>query len=424
MENDSDFLRESTRVIDEVEGQLERLLHKRYGDVDRDLEDRISREREAARRRKEDIEKEFQKERVTLGEYRTMVRDFEEERGRLLGEAREGFEKVLRLQEEIESLARATVEEIKRVNEIQGRLEDLRKRTSERAAFLKNDLRERFGIVAEVVEEEPAPLDLDLDQELEKLKKIKELLAMESAAADLGMTSEEPAGREGLTEMDAEAAASDLPIPEIQDLIAGPSGPEEAVTETPETPGPPAVPLTEDLPEPLAAEGPEEGAEEALAAELEAERRTEPANGSGEIHYFQKDMAVVVDLEKLFESVDRTLEEAQRISLKLGQTESPKDQFFLKQELINWQEGLRGLFLRIIKMCEKDAWSLPRYTQEIIGTQTLRTLLERLSMENWSNPEEFASFAKAMADMKKAFLARIEPRLPYLRSVLRELEAE
>ncbi len=414
MENDSDFVRESTRVIDEVEGQLERLLHKRFVDVDRDLEERISRERDAARRRKEEIENEFQKERATLGEYRTMVREFEEERGRLLGEARERFEKVVRFQEEIESLARATVEEIKRVNEIQGRLEDLRKRTSEKAAFLKNDLRERFGIVAEVVEEEPAPLDLDLDQELEKLKRIKDLLAMESAAADLGMPGGEPAGREGLAEMEAEAAASDLPIPEIQDLIAGPSGPEEAV----------AAPPPEAIPEPVAEEGTAEEAEEALAAELEAGRRTEPANGSGEIYYFQKDRTVVVDLEKLFESVDRTLEEAQRISLKLGQTESPKDQFFLKQELINWQEGLRGLFLRIIKMCEKSAWSLPRYTQGILSPQTLRSLLERLSMENWSNPEEFASFAKAMADMKKAFLARIEPRLPYLRSILQELETE
>ncbi len=414
MENDSDFVRESTRVIDEVEGQLERLLHKRFGDVDRELEERINREREAALRRKEEIEREFQKERATLSEYRTMVRDFEEERGRLLGEARERFEKVVRFQEEIESLARATVEEIKRVNEIQDRLEDLRKRTSERAAFLKNDLRERFGIVAEVVEEEPAPLDLNLDEELDKLKRIKELLAMESAAVDLGMTGGEPAGRNDLAAMDAEAAASDLPIPEIQDLIAGPSGPEEAV----------AAPLPEVPPEPVATEGAAEETEDALAAELEAARRTEPANGSGEIHYFQKDRAVVVDAGKLFESVDRTIEEAQRLSVKLGQTESPKDQFFLKQELINWQEGLRGLLLRIIKMCEKNAWSLPRYTQEILGAPTLRTLLERLSMENWSNPEEFASFAKAMADMKKAFLARIEPRLPYLRSILQELETE
>jgi hypothetical protein len=118
------------------------------------------------------------------------------------------------------------------------------------------------------------------------------------------------------------------------------------------------------------------------------------------------------------------MEEAQRLSLKLGQTESPKDQFFIKQELINWQEGLRALFLRIIKMCEKSSWSLPRYTQEILNSQILRRLLERLSMENWSNLEEFASFFAAMSEIRKTFQAKIEPRLAYLRSLKREIESE
>lgn len=422
MENDSDFVRESTRVIDEVEGQLERLLHKKFSEVDRDLEERINREKEDALRRKEGIEKEFQKERVALADYRTMVQEYEEQRGQLLVEARERSDKVLRLQSEIESLARSTVEEIKRVNEIQNRLEDLREKTSEKAAFLKNDLRERFGIVAEVMEEEPKPPDLDLDQELEKLRKIKELLALESAAAELGVMTDQPADGPGPDEMDAEAGAiQDISIPEIQDLIAGPEAPEPPVE-----PVPPAEGLgPESQPEPAAAPAePEAGSEETLAEDLEACRRTEPANGSGEIHYFQRDQTIVIDPEKLFESIDKTIDEAQRISLKLGLTESPKDQFFLKQELINWQEGLRGLLLRIIKMCEKNAWALPRHTQEIINPQSLRGLLERLSMENWSNPEEFAAFSSAMAEMKKAFLALIEPRLPYLRSLRQDIDAD
>jgi hypothetical protein len=112
------------------------------------------------------------------------------------------------------------------------------------------------------------------------------------------------------------------------------------------------------------------------------------------------------------------------LSLKLGQTESPKDQFFIKQELINWQEGLRALFLRVVKMCEKSAWSLPRYTQEILNSQVLRRLLERLSMENWSNLEEFASFSAAMSEIKKAFQAKVESRLAYLLSLKREIETE
>ena len=420
MEHDPNIFRDSTQVIQEVEEQLERILQKKFRDVDSELIERINREKEAARRRKEEIEREFDKEKTTLSEYRVMVRDYEERRAGLLNEARDRFQKVLKFQAEIESLAKSTVEEIRRVNEIQERLEALRMQTSERAAFLKNDLKERFGIVAEVMEEEPKPLGIDLDEELEKLRKIKDLLAIESAAANLGRMGGEPARREDLANLDAAADSAGVEIPEIRDLIAGPAAPEapdQAAAEIPLEAGP------ETTPEPVPA--PEEmESETELAACLEIYRRTEPANGSGEIHYFQKDKVIIADPEKILSAVDRTLEEAQRLSLKLGLTDSPKDQFFIKQELINWQEGLRALFLRIIKMCEKNSWALPQFTREILNPQVLRGLLERLSMENWSNLEDFSSFSESISEIRKAFQARVEPRLAYLLSLKREIENE
>ncbi|MGE5742077.1 MAG: hypothetical protein ACM32H_08535, partial [Candidatus Aminicenantes bacterium RBG_16_66_30] len=408
---------------------LERILQKKFRDVDSDLVERINREKEAARKRKEEIEREFDKEKTALSEYRVMVRDFEEQRAGLLNEARDRFQKVLKFQAEIESLAKSTVDEIKRVNDIQERLEELRSRTTERAAFLKNDLRERFGIVAEVMEEESKPLNLDLDEELEKLRKIKDLLAIESAAASLGRLGIQPAAEEDVAAMDAAADKPDaeLPVmPEIRDLIAGPAAVETA--EAPAEPEPePSAAETPPAPAPeQAAPSPEsaflEGlTEDELAADLENYHRIEPANGSGEIHYFQKGGVIIADPEKLLAAVDRTLEEGQRLSAKLGLTESPKDQFFIKQELINWQEGLRALFLRVVKMCEKNAWTLPRYTEDIVSAPVLRRLLERLSMENWSNLDEFAAFTSGVAEICKAFQARIEPRLPYLRSLRQDL---
>jgi len=421
MEHDPNIFRDSSQVIQEVEDQLERILQKKFRDVDSDLLDRINREKEAARKRKDEIEREFEKEKTALTDYRVMVRDFEEQRAGLLNEARERFDKVVKFQAEIESLAKSTVEEIRRVNEIQERLEGLRAKTAERAAFLKNDLRERFGIVAEVMEEEPKPLSLDLDEELEKLKKIKELLAIESATASLGRVGGMPAKDEDLGALDAAAEKADVDIPEIRDLISGPAPadvPEApAVAAAPAPSGPRTAPEPApgpDLPEPVT--------EEEVVAGIEAARRTEPANGSGEIHYFQGDRVVIADPEKILAAVDRALEEGQRLSAKLGLTESPKDQFFIKQELINWQESLRALFLRVIKMCEKSSWTLPRYTEEIINPQVLRRLLERLSMENWSNLEDFAAFSASMGEIRKAFEARLEPRLAYLLSLKRELE--
>jgi len=421
MDHDPNIFRDSSQVIQEIEDQLERILQKKFRDVDSELVERINREKEAARGRKEEIEREFDKEKTALTDYRVMVRDFEEQRAGLLNEARDRFQKVLKFQAEIENLAKSTVDEIKKVNEIQERLEGLRAKTSERAAFLKNDLKERFGIVAEVMEEEPKPLGLDLDEELEKLRKIKDLLAIESAAASLGRMGGEPARREDLAVMDAAADSPGVEIPELQDLIAGPAAPDNP--KTPAEEAPPVETALEPAPEPVP-DACEIDSEEDLVAFLENCRRTEPANGSGEIHYFQKDKVIIVDPEKILAAVDRTLEEAQRLSLKLGQTESPKDQFFIKQELINWQEGLRALFLRVVKMCEKSAWSLPRYTQEILNSQVLRRLLERLSMENWSNLEEFASFSAAMSEIKKAFQAKVESRLAYLLSLKREIETE
>jgi uncharacterized membrane-anchored protein YhcB (DUF1043 family) len=420
MEHDPNIFRDSSQVIQEVENQLERILQKRFRDVDSDLLERINREKEAARRRKEEIEREFEKEKTALDDYRSMVRDFEEQRAGLLNEARERFDKVLKFQAEIEGLAKSTVEEIRRVNEIQERLETLRAKTSERAAFLKNDLRERFGIVAEVMEDEPKPLSLDLDEELEKLKKIKELLAIETATASLGRVGGEPARDEDLGALDAAAGKAGVAIPEIRDLITGPA-PVNAGPEAKEAAAPEAAPAPEAPAGPGAGDSLTE--EEAVSA-IEAYRRTEPANGSGEIHYFQGDKVIIADPEKLLAAVDRTLEEGQRLAAKLGQTESPKDQFFIKQELINWQEGLRALFLRIIKMCEKSDWTLPRYTADVLDAQVLRRLLERLSMENWSNLEEFASFTASVAEIRRAFQAKTEPRLAYLLALKREIEEE
>jgi hypothetical protein len=434
MEHDPNIFRDSSQVIQEVEEQLERILQKRFREVDSELLERINREKEAARKRKETIEREFEKEKSALNDYRVMVRDFEEQRAGLLNEARERFDKVLKFQAEIESLAKSTVEEIKRVNEIQERLEALRTRTAERAAFLKNDLRERFGIVAEVMEEEPKPLSLDLDEELDKLKKIKELLAIESAAANLGRVGGESARPEDLAAMDAAAGKGGAAIPEIRDLISGPALAEAPVPDEPSVeeparaaapvPAPDAAAAPPPAPASAAPEGDGTMTEEEAAAALESYRRTEPANGSGEIHYFQGARAVLADPEKLLAAVDRTLEEGQRLSMKLGLTESPKDQFFIKQELINWQEGLRALFLRVIKMCEKNAWSLPLATADVLDPTVLRRLLERLSMENWSNLEEFAAFSASMNDLRAAFRARTEPRLAYLLALLRELEED
>jgi hypothetical protein len=401
-------------VIEEIEGQLNKILQKKIGDIDQDLEAKILQAREEAGRQREAVEKDIGKEKSAIAEYRNMIREAEAERAALVGDIREHFKRILQFQQEIEGLAKATADEIRVVNEIQVKLEETRHRTAERAAFLKNDLRERFGIVADVPEEKGEPLQMDLELELEKLRKIKELLALESAAKSvLG-----PAVGESSQELPQPHNGEDpdrFKIPDIQELIE---------SSEPAGEGERPVALSSPAEVPVVRKGEvAEGSEEEVETFLDSCRKSEPSDGWGEVEYFQKGEKAVIDGERLMATIDKILDESRRLIERLGQTESPKDQFFIKQELVNFQEGLRALFLRIVKMSEKGSWSLPRFTRDVLNVQSLRVFLERLSMENWSNAEEFRLFSESVRELQTAFRTKTEPRGAFLRSLKDEIES-
>lgn len=373
---DVDRLKSSVSDLRDVESELERELARRREEVERTLASRIESEKEAARLRLEEIGREFDRERAALQEFRTQVSAAENEREELARRMREHFDLALGHQAEIDRLTKLTVEEIKQVNEIQQRMEDLRREASERAGLLKRNLREKYGIETDVpAAVAPGPLPVDLDVELEKLRRIKEVLAREISST-------------------APAPGEDVPVPDIQDLVAG-SEPAEA--------------------RPAAAE-------DAPADPLEACRRVEPANGYGEIHFFQKGARIVLDVERLLEAAESARDETRRLTRSLEQAESPKDQFFIKQDIINGQEALRKLVLRAAKMCERRTCSLPAVTADVIGLRALKDLLERLSLENWSNPADFADFEKTLEGLRGSFAARATPPDAYRRAILAELE--
>jgi hypothetical protein len=114
--------------------------------------------------------------------------------------------------------------------------------------------------------------------------------------------------------------------------------------------------------------------------------------------------------------------EARKLFARLGQASTPKDQFFIKQELINNQEVLRKVILRSVRMCERESCRLPRYTEDILNAGVLKDLLERLNMDNWSNQDDFAAFEATSVRLKDAFHRRITPPAKYLSSIVQELE--
>jgi len=397
-------LKDSVGAIEEMESKMESLWLKRKEEIETELEARIQSEKEEAAKKIEAIERELEKGRTVLKDYRTVVGEFETERAGLQRQIKEHFEKAVENQTEIERIAGQTMEELRLVNDLNKKLETLNQSAEEKVDGFRRELEERFGIEAQLPpSREEEELKVDLDHELRKLRKIKELLESEASAAE-----------EIVAEATVPGEIAIPPIPPVAEVVertlaeeAGePAGEETSVEETPAE-----EKSTEE----------ENGNFKSLFEVLEGHRKIEARNGNGEISFFRKDEKTILDGEYMVASIDESLEEAKRLYLKLSQTESPKEQFFIKQEIINHQEILRKYILRNVKMCEKEGATMPRFTEEILNVDILKEILEKLSIENWSNPADFNSFRSQIETLKDAYYARITPPAHYLRSLLKEL---
>jgi DNA repair exonuclease SbcCD ATPase subunit len=399
-------LKDSVGAIEEMESKMESLWLKRKEEIESELEARIRSEKEEASKKIEAIERELEKGRSVLKDYRTVVTEFETERASLQRQIREHFEKAVENQTEIEKIAGQTMEELRLVNDLNKKLETLNQSAEEKVDGFRRELEERFGIEAELPpSREEEELKVDLDHELRKLRKIKELLESEVSAAE-----------EIAVETVAPPEADIRPVPPVAEVLEKELAEEAGETAAEET-------SAEQTPAEEKSTQEENGNFKNLFEVLEGYRKIEARNGNGEISFFRKDDKTILDGEYMVASIDESLEEAKRLYLKLSQTESPKEQFFIKQEIINHQEILRKYILRNLKMCEKEGASMPQFTEEILNVDILKEILEKLSIENWSNPAEFNSFRSQIETLKDAYYARITPPAHYLRSLIKDLGA-
>ncbi|NOR21374.1 MAG: hypothetical protein GQ476_01555 [Candidatus Aminicenantes bacterium] len=156
---------------------------------------------------------------------------------------------------------------------------------------------------------------------------------------------------------------------------------------------------------------------------LEKYKKAEPEE-EAEVVYYENDDKKILDSECIVSAVCNRLEEAEKLYKKLTKTESPIDQFFVKQEIIRSQEALRGVILAGTRMLEKESCTLPEYTIGIMNMDVLKETLEKLSMQNWSKKTDFSLFNEYAAKLKKDFYARISVLVDYLKSLLDELGLE
>jgi hypothetical protein len=437
----------SSSILDEIQQQLEQALAKKKEEVEKELEERIKKEREEAKKRLENLDKELQEEKQTLTDFKTTLAEFETNKKELKTQIKDHIEKAINYQTEIESLTGQTLEELKKVSELNQKLEELQQTTGEKVSTLKKDLEEKFGIVAEVPEgEEPEEAEINLAQELAKLKKIKDLLsnsvAVEEVVPEEG--PEEPEVSEEAKEEEAEEPTEEAPAeePELEEEkpeevkveeakkeeekeaeeAKAEEKPEEGA-EAAEPEGEPEkveeAPSEEGKAEPEAAH--EEASFQAAFDKLEQFRKGDTNENETEVSYFENNEKIVLDGEYVISTLNNRFEEAKKLHIKLSQTESPKDQFFIKQEIIKHQEALRKIMLRSIRLCEQENCTLPEYTIDILNIDVLKNILEKVSMQNWSNQDDFTAFDNFSKELKDSFYTKITPPAAYLQSIMKEL---
>jgi len=415
MPKNKEIFEDSAPIIEDVENQLEKIFDKKKQEIEKELEGKIQWEKEEAKKKIDQIEKELEDEKEALVNYRTTLAEFENNKEDTKSQIKEHIDKAVQSLTEIDTLTAQTLQELKKVSELNRKLEEFHRAAEEKTASLKKDLEEKFGIVTEGLETKKLE-SVDLKQELTKLKKIKELLSPEETLEpEAKKTTEKRKTGEEIDE--SEVSKEDEPNvekPETNEVTESTLPEEnEAKDKDPSAKGE----LEKSI---LKGETDFQDAFETLAKL----RKSERAKNDGEVSYFQNKDKMILDGESFVSNLNRDLDEAKKLFTKLAQAESPKDQFFLKQEIIRYQKSLRKIILGSVRLCEKETCSLPEYTLDILNMDVLKDILEKVSMENWSNQDDFHSFNEFVKRIKDMYYERITPWAAYLKSVIEELGIE
>jgi hypothetical protein len=490
--------KEHGSFVEDIEQQMDDYLKSQKSQIEQSLMEKINREKEEARRRIEETEQQFNKERAVIGEYKTVLAQLRTEKEKLVGLIHEHFDRTQNCQRQIKIMTEQANEELRKISELSREIDSVRSRVVAENARLKKELKERFGINIAI----PATVEIgdvppDWSKEAIRIEKIRDLLASidvsrpfhpSADAPDNGRDGEgrredvrpepvnlEPVNLEPVNLEPVDLEPVDLepvepePGPEPLNPPSAPPEPESpepasaapaAQTETasPETSSPEPAEAFPAPPEPLVLESEgfgvgrmdlteddlggeieavelDPGAAPAAADETEAEedfgnllaelipyKKTEPVQGDRKFGYFQNAELKVLDGEMFIRTMTQIVNTAKELHSQLGEKESIKDLFMLKQEILNEQEILRRLFLRAVVFCEKEDGSLPYYISEVINTRSLKDILERLTIGNWSDPLEFEVFLKDTNRLRDAFLGRVTNLEVYMKSVLGQLE--
>ncbi|MHB8094401.1 MAG: hypothetical protein ACYDH0_05605 [Candidatus Aminicenantales bacterium] len=386
---------ESITGLDErLEHRMLEAIAEKKSDIEKSLSERIAQEQENARKRIEALEQEFEKDRNALDRHNSFVASLNEARTEIETRILGHIDKARHCGNMIRNMVGLAGDECRKAEDLFQEVEGLRRKSKDEADLFQTYLRDRYGIDAPVLNTFATEgIRAEIEIEKRKLEGFRELLS----GAEAGTMPGEPAPVEDALPAETESLPSvEIPAdhePEEADFLEIPSAP---IEETDSAADPDS---------------------------LRQYGRDETISQCGAVRIFQKDRKKIIDGESILSQISASLAEAGKLQDKLSQTESPKEQFFVKREILDQQEFLRKFFLCAVKLCEKESFELPRYTSEVLNVQTFKDILGLLNMANWSDAGDLDAFQERVNVLKASFQARIATDGDYHRSLLEQLEA-
>jgi hypothetical protein len=441
---------EQTVSLDDIEKRVSELFFAQKSEVEQSLIQKINREKEEAHKRIEAVNQEFAQVRGFLEEHKAVMAELQSTEEHLRGEIRGHFERAVNYQKMMENAAALAGDELEKIGGLNEELERVRVKAEDEYAGLKKQLGGYAGIIAQL----PAPTvraesEVDWTEEILKLRKVRDLLATlrhaepapdddlpagasaadarpsvpaaeaaEELAASLGLIGPEDDGvRDDAEFAESDPAWADIPAAVADQDLVSPAG--EMKEEAADIAAEPQTEVVAAEPEPPTGPSAEETA---VLKALAGYRKTEPVNNGIELGFFAAEAGSLLDADSFMTAVDKVVEGARQLHTQLTHTTSVKDLFLLKQEILNQQEVLRKVFFRIVRFCDKEGGRLPEMLAEIMSSQGMKEVIERLTMANWSDPSDFKPFLNELKAMTRAFQVRTSSSPSYHRSVLNEVE--
>ena len=175
MSKKNDILQELTLTIEKIEDELEEIINRKKEEIEKELDKRIQQEKEKAKKKIDQIQEELQIKKDQIVNYRITFTELENNKTDIQSQKKLHLDKAIQYLKKIETLAAQSLEEMKKISELDQKVDEITQAAKKKAEIFKKDLQQKIEAVAGDAEGQENE-EIELEQEREKLRKILELI--------------------------------------------------------------------------------------------------------------------------------------------------------------------------------------------------------------------------------------------------------